>query len=210
MEANRSFAALLPMKADPAPTRVDLAHTPAFSLGPLQVRPPTRELVAATAREVLQPRIMQVLVALARSGGEVVSRDDLIHACWDGRVVGDDAINRCIAKLRDLGEAHGAFAIETIARVGYRLSPQVQSGDPEPSSDASIAIAAAETEASPLRRAEAAMSPLTYAFLKSPTPLSAGTASSFESVTCSGPVAKPRSTSQSRVRWVSQYGRPVR
>jgi TolB-like protein/DNA-binding winged helix-turn-helix (wHTH) protein/tetratricopeptide (TPR) repeat protein len=62
---------------------------------------------------------MQVLVALARANGEVVSRDDLIETC---RIVGEDSIGRCIARLRKTAEAsRHAFTIETVARVGYRL-----------------------------------------------------------------------------------------
>jgi TolB-like protein/DNA-binding winged helix-turn-helix (wHTH) protein/Tfp pilus assembly protein PilF len=75
---------------------------------------------------------MQVLVALVRAGGAVVSRDDLILRCWDGRVVGEAAINRCIFKLRELadaGEGRTYFHIETIARVGYRLEPAATTGD---------------------------------------------------------------------------------
>ena len=64
---------------------------------------------------------MQVLVALARKRGQVVSRDELIETCWEGRIVGDDALNRCISKIRKLGEANNAFRLETIPRVGYRL-----------------------------------------------------------------------------------------
>ena len=48
---------------------------------------------------------MQVLVALHRAFPNVVSRDDLIASCWEGRVVGDDAINRAIGRLRRLSEA---------------------------------------------------------------------------------------------------------
>jgi len=36
--------------------------------------------------------------------------------------VGEDAVNRCIARIRRLAESHGGFAIETIPRVGYRLA----------------------------------------------------------------------------------------
>lgn len=66
---------------------------------------------------------MQVLVALHQAGGAVVSRDELIARCWEGRVVGEDAINRAIGRLRRLSEADGgaSFTVETIARVGYRL-----------------------------------------------------------------------------------------
>lgn len=85
------------------------------------VRPSTRQIAAGEHRETLQPRIMQVLVALARRRGEVVSRDELIAICWDGFAVSDDAVQRCIARLRRLSEAHGGFRLETIPRVGYQL-----------------------------------------------------------------------------------------
>ena len=107
---------------EPQKQPIDLAREAAFTLGALEVRPATREVVVGEASELLEPRVMQVLVALARRRGEVVSRDELILSCWGGRAVGDDAINRCIARIRRLAESHGGFSLETIARVGYRLS----------------------------------------------------------------------------------------
>src|SRR5215472_10268047 len=90
------------------PSLIDLAHQPDFPLGSLTVKASTREIVRADgSREVLEPRVMQVLVALYRASPNVVSRDDLIAQCWDGRVVGDDAINAAIGKLRRL-----SFVIE--------------------------------------------------------------------------------------------------
>jgi formylglycine-generating enzyme required for sulfatase activity/DNA-binding winged helix-turn-helix (wHTH) protein/dienelactone hydrolase len=112
----------MPMNAAEGLQPVDLAREPDFTLGNLQVRPSSREVAGAGDREVLEPRVMQVLVVLAQRRGQVVSRDQLIEACWAGRVVGEDAINRCIGKVRRLAEAHGGFAVETIARVGYRLT----------------------------------------------------------------------------------------
>ena len=114
----------MPTTADQGFQPVDLAREPDFTLGNLQVRPSSREVVSAGECEVLEPRVMQALVVLARRRGQVVSRDQLIEACWAGRVVGEDAINRCIAKVRRLAEAHGSFSVETIARVGYRLTGQ--------------------------------------------------------------------------------------
>ena len=66
---------------------------------------------------------MQVLVALWERRGEVVSRDTLIDVCWNGRVVGDDALNRCIVALRRLARRTDppAFQIETIVQIGYCL-----------------------------------------------------------------------------------------
>jgi TolB-like protein/DNA-binding winged helix-turn-helix (wHTH) protein len=109
------------MTADSASQRIDLAREADFMLGTIQVRPSTRQVESGEGSETLEPRIMQVLVALARKRGQVVSRDELIESCWDGRVVGDDALNRCIAKIRKLGEAGSGFRLETIPRVGYRL-----------------------------------------------------------------------------------------
>jgi DNA-binding winged helix-turn-helix (wHTH) protein/formylglycine-generating enzyme required for sulfatase activity/dienelactone hydrolase len=114
----------IPMNADPAFRPVDLAQEPDFALASLSVRPSSRELVKGSEKEVLEPRVMQVLALLARHRGQVISRDQLIEACWAGRVVGEDAINRCIARVRRLAETHGGFAVETIARVGYRLTEQ--------------------------------------------------------------------------------------
>lgn len=104
--------------------RIDLAHAAEFRLGRLTARPPLRQLVRDDgAEEVLEPRVMQVLVALARADGGIVGRDDLTAACWDGRVVGEDAINRVISRLRRSAEGigEGSFRIETITKVGYRL-----------------------------------------------------------------------------------------
>jgi Tol biopolymer transport system component/DNA-binding winged helix-turn-helix (wHTH) protein len=102
---------------------IDLAQEPDFRLGTMDVRPSVREVEFGDARESLEPRVMQVLVALARAKGAVVSRDDLIATCWEGRIVGEDAINRVIGRLRRLAETSAAFRIGTVARVGYRLEP---------------------------------------------------------------------------------------
>ena len=101
-----------------------LAGEPDFELGGLRVRPSTREVASGTTSQVLEPRVLQVLIALARRRGAVVSRSDLVAECWGGRAVGDDAINRCIQSLRRVGEALGGFSIHTVKRVGYRLDEQ--------------------------------------------------------------------------------------
>src|SRR4051812_20824731 len=64
--------------------RIDLAKEPAFGRGGVRVRPPALGVELSARREILEPRVMQVLTALAQAGGEVVSRDELIERCWDG------------------------------------------------------------------------------------------------------------------------------
>ena len=124
----RTFADTYPIFERPdsaaASAQIHLAREPDFRLGALvTVKPSLLEVDGmAGRRQMLEPRVMQVLVAMARTGGEVVTRDDLIEACWSGRIVGEDAINRCIARLRRLGERFEyGYSIETVQRVGYRL-----------------------------------------------------------------------------------------
>lgn len=101
--------------------QIILAKEPDFRLGALTVSPATRQVATGERSTTLQPRIMQVLVALASRRGEVVSRDELMARCWGGFAVSDDAIHRCIARLRRVAESHGGFRLETVTRVGYQL-----------------------------------------------------------------------------------------
>ena len=103
------------------PVPVDLAHHRPFRLGKAEVRPASRDMVDGDRREVLEPRVMQVLVVLASAKGATLSRDDLIDACWGGRAISDDAISRVISKLRALGKSLGGYEVETIPKIGYRL-----------------------------------------------------------------------------------------
>jgi TolB-like protein/DNA-binding winged helix-turn-helix (wHTH) protein len=112
----------LPPLARDEPVRLSAERD--FSLGDLDIHPSVSEAARGEIRQHVEPRVMQVLVALAGAGGEVVSRDELIQRCWDGRVVSEAAINRCISRLRalaDRGDGTRSFNVETIARVGYRL-----------------------------------------------------------------------------------------
>ena len=121
-----------PLSANAAP--VELAAVGDFVLGRLSVRPSVREAVRAGRSHHVEPRVMQVLVALARADGAVVSRDELMRSCWNARIVGEAAIHRCIFKLRELavaGEGETDFLIETIPRVGYRLEAKPAPAAPD-------------------------------------------------------------------------------
>src|SRR5262245_21542931 len=100
---------------------IDLAREAEFALGAVRVRPASREVIVGGQTEIFEPRVLQVLVALAQRNGSVVSRDELSTRCWEGRAVGEDALNRCIGRIRRLAQASGEFTVETIPRVGYRL-----------------------------------------------------------------------------------------
>ncbi len=104
--------------------RVILARRNPFRLGAVLVEPSHRRLTHDDGRhEVLEPRVMQVLVVLADAHGALVSREDLLAACWEARFVSRASLNRVISRLRALSGGIGAaaFEIETLSKTGYRL-----------------------------------------------------------------------------------------
>ena len=117
---------------------IDLAQEADFDLGTLRVRPAMCGIEWDGKSQTLQRRVMQVLVALAHARGTVVSQGDLVRRCWRGLSVSDDAIYRCISRLRKLAAEfpEAPYAIEAIPGVGYRLT------SPDPAEDGPAAAPA--------------------------------------------------------------------
>jgi TolB-like protein/DNA-binding winged helix-turn-helix (wHTH) protein/Tfp pilus assembly protein PilF len=72
----------------------------------------------------LEPKVMEVLAALAARQGEVVEREELLRVVWGPRAaVADEPLTRCIAELRRvLGDSRQTpVFIQTIPKRGYRL-----------------------------------------------------------------------------------------
>ena len=96
-----------------------------FRLGEFVVEPATDRLVHVDTgtRIDLEPKTMDVLVALAARTDEVVSSSTLIECVWHGRPMGDNAVYKAVAKLRRAlrDEATAPRYIETIPCKGYRL-----------------------------------------------------------------------------------------
>src|SRR5512146_993926 len=95
----------------------------------------TNELGRAGKAVRVEPKAMEVLMALAARAGQVVGREELLAAVWPGVIVGDEALTQSIIKLRRaLGDNPRAPTyIETISKRGYRLiAPVRQAGDAPP------------------------------------------------------------------------------
>src|SRR5512145_1151140 len=89
-----------------------------FHLGDRAVSPDLGRISSPGGEIHVEPRAMQVLVALARRSGDTVSRDELIEAVWKHPHVTDEALSRCISVLRQaLGDdGSGRRLIETIPK----------------------------------------------------------------------------------------------
>lgn len=68
----------------------------------------------------LESQVAKLLEYLLTHQNTVISREELIAAVWENRVVSDDAINRCISILRQTLSPQNTHAyIETVRRRGY-------------------------------------------------------------------------------------------
>jgi DNA-binding winged helix-turn-helix (wHTH) protein/TolB-like protein/tetratricopeptide (TPR) repeat protein len=103
-----------------------------FELGDWQVLPAKGLLRCADLEEKPEPKVFEVLLALARRDGDLLTRDDLIDEVWNGRPIGDEPINRCIALLRGhLGDRDRPHRyIETLTKRGYRLRQKIRLHEP--------------------------------------------------------------------------------
>ena len=88
----------------------------------------------------LEPRVMQVLVALAERAGSVVPRDELLATVWADTVVNEEALTRAVSELRKTfgDRAQAPAVIETIRGTGYRCIATVEPVD-APTDDATDA-----------------------------------------------------------------------
>jgi len=110
----------------------DLSLRPDFQLGPMLISPPRRQVQGPGGLAHVQPLIMQVFLMLVDARGQVVTRNELFDQVWGGVMVGDDSLNRAIAKVRQIGAqvAPTLFEIETIPRTGYRLTGEILTLEP--------------------------------------------------------------------------------
>lgn len=111
-------------------TAASLAEQPDFTLGEISVCPARRLVEGPGGAKKVEPRVMQVLIALAEAQGAVVTREALLERCWGGVFVSDDSLNRAIGGVRRLaaGIGRGGFEVETVPRTGYRLVSHREGG----------------------------------------------------------------------------------
>jgi DNA-binding response OmpR family regulator len=95
-----------------------------LTIGALHIDPAGREVQVHNDRVVLRPREFDLLLALARHVGQVVTRESLMSEVWDEHWFGSTkTLDVHVAALRrKLGDLPGPGSrITTVRGVGYRL-----------------------------------------------------------------------------------------
>jgi len=98
----------------------------------------TGDLSDGTSSLRLEPQVARLLDYFLTHQDTLISRDELMAAVWDNRLVSDDAVNRCISILRQKLSPHDKNAyIETVVRRGFvsHFPPPV--ADPAPATQQS-------------------------------------------------------------------------
>lgn len=103
---------------------VSVSARPPFTLAGVKVEPDRNLITGAGAAVRVEPKVMDVLCALAAANGDVVSREALIENVWAVDFGGDESVSRAVSLLRKaLKEVGlGEEAIETVTKRGYRLT----------------------------------------------------------------------------------------
>lgn len=113
-----------------------------FSFGPFVLDAGRGVLERSGAAVPLGHRAMQLLLALVRAQGRVLTKDELVQAAWPGAVVEDSNLSVQVAALRKaLGPTDdGGDYVATVARVGYRFGAPVSPGTAAAGLDAGPSI----------------------------------------------------------------------
>jgi pimeloyl-ACP methyl ester carboxylesterase/DNA-binding winged helix-turn-helix (wHTH) protein len=101
-----------------------------FQFGGYSVDVDRRELRRGAELIDIGPQVFDLLVYLIRNRDRVVSKDDLLDAVWEGRIVSESTLtSRINAARRAIGDT-GAdqILIKTIARKGFRFICEVEEG----------------------------------------------------------------------------------
>ena len=99
-----------------------------YEFGPFRVDPRERRLLRNGDVVRLTPKVFDVLLALVKSGGHIMSKDEIMKLVWPEATVEEGNITRNISTLRmALGErSRECQYIETVPWRGYRFIASVK------------------------------------------------------------------------------------
>jgi TolB-like protein len=87
-----------------------------------------RELRRGTSVVAIEPQVFDLLYCLVRNRDRVVSRDDLIEAVWNGRLISDSTLSSRLTAVRHAIDDSGSEQrlIRTVTRKGFRFIGEVR------------------------------------------------------------------------------------
>jgi DNA-binding winged helix-turn-helix (wHTH) protein/tetratricopeptide (TPR) repeat protein len=115
-----------PLESESAIVRAAMIHR----FGGFELDEERFELRSAGAPVRLEPRVLELLLHLARHPGRVVSKEELVREVWHGKFVSDSAVTYAVAEARRALALGRDAAIENVHGRGYRLVAEVAAAKP--------------------------------------------------------------------------------
>ena len=105
-----------------------MSHREVFHFGEFTLDVPERRFRRGTDAVRLAPKAFDLLVALLRHSGRLVSKDELLARVWPNSFVEEGILNVHVSALRRVfgDEARPPTYIETVARSGYQFAARVR------------------------------------------------------------------------------------
>jgi two-component system, OmpR family, response regulator len=95
-----------------------------LSVGDLRLDPAARRVWRGDVEVCLTGQEFELLAAMARRPGKVLSRDQLFHLAWDmAAEQRSNVVDACVKGLRDrVDRPFGRNSLQTVRGIGYRLA----------------------------------------------------------------------------------------
>ena len=97
----------------------------------------------------IEPQVFELLVYLVRNANRIVSKEELIEAVWQGRVISEAALSSCVsAARRAIGDSgKDQLRIRTASKRGFRFVGALDDATPPQTLLADSALSAQESPA---------------------------------------------------------------
>ncbi len=103
------------------------SYPPPFLVDGRLVQPDLNRVTGPGGPVRVEPRVMQVLLVLARRPQTVIPREQILDEVWSDQIVGEENLTRAVSELRRIfgDDSRRPRVIETIRNHGYRLICEV-------------------------------------------------------------------------------------
>jgi TolB-like protein len=102
-----------------------------FVFGSYRLDPDRRELIKGSDTIAIGPRVFDLLLYLVQHSERVVSKQELLHAIWGGRIVSESTMTSHLNAVRNaIGDSGSEQRlVRTVARKGFRFIADVRVAD---------------------------------------------------------------------------------
>ncbi len=107
------------MDARPAPA-------PIYAFGSFELDSGRMTLTRGGVDVVSTPRVLSTLLYLVEHAGELIGREEMLRALWNGRVMEQANLSQAVSAVRKMLGGDGEAWILTVPGKGYRFTGQVE------------------------------------------------------------------------------------